>query len=166
MRRRLVIAIVAVAAGAVVLFAVPLALVLQRSYRDEDLLRLQRDTIAVTRGIDVSSQRGDPIELPRTQDTLGVYDQAGRQVAGSGPPVAPQVVRSVLRSGHPADRVEGGHLVAAVPLLVDERVTGAVLAVRTDVGAARDTRGAWLVIAATCLALTWQSSCAAGQRRQ
>jgi hypothetical protein len=73
-RRRLVIAIAAVAGAAVILFAVPLAVVLRHSYRDEDLLRLQRDTIAATRGIDVSSQHGDPIELPRSADTLAVYD--------------------------------------------------------------------------------------------
>ena len=82
MRRRLVIAIAAVAAAAVVLFAVPLALVLSNGYRDEDLLRLQRDTIAATRGIDVSGQQADPIELPRSADVLAVYDAKGRRVAG------------------------------------------------------------------------------------
>ena len=54
MRRRLVVAIAAVAGAAVILFAVPLGIVLQRGYRDEDLLRLQRDTIAAARGIDLS----------------------------------------------------------------------------------------------------------------
>jgi signal transduction histidine kinase len=43
--------------------------------------------------------------------------------------------------------------VAAVPLVVDERVTGVVFAVRTDAGAARDTRGAWLIIAAIAAAV-------------
>ena len=66
MRRRLVIAIAGVAAVAVLLLAVPLAIVLQRTYRDEDLLRLQRDTVAATRGIDLSARRSDPIELPRS----------------------------------------------------------------------------------------------------
>jgi signal transduction histidine kinase len=160
-RRRLVIAIVAVAVGAVVLFALPLAVVLQRSYRDEDLLRLQRDTIAATRGVDLSSQRGDPVELPRSPDRLAVYDRGGRRVAGSGPRVAPRLVSSVLRSGRPSDGVEAGHLVAAVPLVVDERVTGAVLAVRPDAGAARDTRGAWLIIAAIAAAVIAAATIAA-----
>jgi hypothetical protein len=31
--------------------------VLQRSYRDEELLRLQRDTAAATRGVDLNSSR-------------------------------------------------------------------------------------------------------------
>jgi signal transduction histidine kinase len=160
-RRRLVIAIVAVAAGAVLLFAVPLAIVLERSYRDEDLLRLQRDTIAATRGIDLSSQRNDPVELPATRDALSVYDRAGRRVAGDGPPTAPALVRSVLRSGQPSDYADGGKLVAAVPLVVDERVTGAVRAVRAGAGAARDTHGAWLVIAASAAAVIAAASLAA-----
>jgi signal transduction histidine kinase len=160
-RRRLVVAIVAVAAGAVVLFAVPLAIVLERSYRDEDLLRLQRDTIAATRGIDLSAQRDDPVELPRSDDALAVYDRAGRRVAGTGPATAPALVSSVLRSGRPGDAVEGGRLVAAVPLLVDERVAGAVRAVRGGAGAARDTRGAWVVIAAIAAAVLAAATLAA-----
>jgi signal transduction histidine kinase len=160
-RRRLVIAIVAVAAGAVALFAVPLAIVLERSYRDEDLLRLQRDTIAATRAIDLSGQSGDPVELPPSSDALSVYDEAGHRVAGDGPPGAPALVRTVLRSGHPGDRSEHGKLVAAVPLLVGERVTGAVRAVRANAGAARDTHGAWLVIGASAAAVLAAATLAA-----
>jgi signal transduction histidine kinase len=160
-RRRLVIAIVAVAAGAVVLFAVPLAIVLQRSYRDEDLLRLQRDTIAATRGIDLSGQPGDPVELPPSDDALSVYDRAGRRVAGDGPAAAPALVRAVLRSGHPTDDTEAGKLVIAVPLVVRERVTGAVRAVRADAGAARDTHGARLVIGASAAAVIAAATLAA-----
>jgi signal transduction histidine kinase len=148
-----VIAIAAVAGAAVILFAVPLAVVLRHGYRDEDLLRLQRDTIAATRGIDVSSRPGDPIELPRSADALAVYDAGGRRVAGRGPASAPSVVTSVLRTGRPADATHGGRLEVAVPLLVAERVTGAVRAVRSDAGAARDTRGAWLVLAAIATGL-------------
>jgi signal transduction histidine kinase len=160
-RRRLVIAIAAVAGAAVILFAVPLAVVLRSSYRDEDLLRLQRDTIAATRGIDISSQHGDPIELPRSDDALAVYDATGRRVAGRGPAAAPAVVASVLRTGRPADDAHGGQLEVAVPLLVAERVTGAVRAVRSDAGAARDTRGAWLVLAAIAAGVIAAASVAA-----
>ncbi|MCW3006905.1 MAG: sensor histidine kinase, partial [Solirubrobacterales bacterium] len=86
MRRRLVAAIVGVAAAAVVLFTVPLALVLQRSYRDEDLMRLQRDTVGATRAIDLSTQAGDPVELPRlTATAVAAYDRSGRRVGGRGP---------------------------------------------------------------------------------
>jgi signal transduction histidine kinase len=147
-RRRLVIAIAAVAGAAVILFAVPLGLVLQRSYRDEDLLRLQRDTIAASRAIDLSAQGGDPVELPRSADALGVYDRSGRRVAGRGPATAPPDVLAALRRARPADDAGGGQLVVAVPLLAGERVTGAVRAARSDAAAARDTHGAWVVLAA------------------
>ena len=53
MRRRLVVAIAGVAVTAVVLLAVPLGLVLGHSYRQEELLRLQSDTVAATRSIDI-----------------------------------------------------------------------------------------------------------------
>ena len=154
------IAIAAVAGAAVILFAVPLAVVLRHSYRDEDLLRLQRDTIAATRGIDVSSS-GDPIELPRSADVLAVYDRGGRRVAGRGPATAPPVVASVLHTGRPADAARGSRLEVAVPLLDAERVTGAVRAMRSGAGAAHDTRGAWLVLAAIAAGLIAAASLAA-----
>lgn len=145
MRRRLVLAIVAVAAAAVVLFAVPLGIVLGRSYRDEELLRLQRDTIAATRSIDVSGGT-DRVELPRSRDALTVYDRAGRRQVGPGPRRAPRLVSRVLASGRPADAEAAGRLVTAVPLLAGERVAGALRAVRPDARAAADARRAWLAL--------------------
>ncbi len=148
MRRRLVAAIAGVAAVAVVLFAVPLALLLGRTYRDEELLRLQRDTVAATREIDLGSQPADRIELPRTADHLAVYDRAGRRVAGRGPTRADTPVRAALRSARPADDRASGDLLVAVPLLSGERVTGAVRAARDESGAVSDIRQAWLLLAA------------------
>jgi signal transduction histidine kinase len=150
MRRRLVVSIAGVAAAAVVLFAVPLAIVLQRAYRDEDLLRLQRDTIAATRGIDVGGP-GDPVELPPSRDTLTVFDRAGRQLAGTGAEDA--AVRQTLRTGKPADATLDGRLVVAVPLLTGEPVNGAVKAERSGADAANDAHQAWLVLAAGAVAL-------------
>src|SRR4051812_48780889 len=150
MRRRLVLAIAGVAAAAIVLFAVPLAVVLERSYRDEELLRLQRDTIAATRAIDVG-EPGDPIELPPSRDALAAYDRTGRRVAGSG--AADATVREALRTGKAADAAADGRLVVAVPLLSGERVTGAVRAQRSGTEAARDAHQAWLVLAAGAIAL-------------
>ena len=160
MRRRLVIAIAAVATTAIVLFAIPLALVLQRSYRDEDLLRLQRDTVAATRAIDVSG-KGDPIELPPSRDTLTVYDRRARRVAGSGPATGGALVQGALRTGRTQDEARGGRLVVAVPLLTGERVVGAVRAVRSDAGAAADTHNAWLLLGAVALGLVALSVAAA-----
>ena len=72
MKRRLVLAIAGVAAAAVAMFALPLAAVLERSYRDESLLTLQRDTVAATRGIDLSGGP-DRIEVPGFNGEIGIY---------------------------------------------------------------------------------------------
>ena len=84
-KRRLVPAIAGVAACAVVLFAVPFAVVLQRNFRDQELLRLQRDTVAATRSIDLTPGARDRLELPASRDRLAVYNTAGTRVAGHGP---------------------------------------------------------------------------------
>lgn len=151
MRRRLTVAIAGVATLAVVLFAIPLAVLVGRAYRDEALLRLERDTIAATRSIDVRQPGADPVELPRTGDRLGVYDVAGRRVAGTGPPRADRMVQTTLRTGKPVDRRRGGALLVAVPLLSDERVAGAVLALRDEAAATADVHQAWLLLAAVGL---------------
>jgi signal transduction histidine kinase len=147
-RRRLVLAIAGVATLAVTLFAVPLALVLQRTYRDEALLRLQRDTVAATRGIDIDANRRDPIELP-DHGELAVYDTGGRRIAGrGGPPTGDDIVREVLREQAPAAHAEGGRLVVAVPLVVSEQVTGIVRAERDDAEATSLARGQWWLLIA------------------
>jgi signal transduction histidine kinase len=161
MRRRLVLAIVAVATAAVVAFAVPLALVLRSSYRDAERARLQRDTVAATRAIDLGAPGGDPIELPRSRDVIGVYDRTGRRVAGHGPPAADAVVRAALGSGRTADGAAHGALLAAVPLMTHERVTGVVRATR-DADAVNDrVSRAWLGIAGLAAVLVAAAALAA-----
>lgn len=145
MRRRLLIAIGAVAILAVLAFAAPLGIVLGHSYRDQGLLRLQRDTVAISRAVDVSGQAGDEIEIPRSSDLLGVYDLRGRRLAGRGPARVDSIAAQALRSGRPVDATDGGSgLVVAVPLRSGERTVGVLRAQRASVGGAG--RG-WLVIA-------------------
>jgi signal transduction histidine kinase len=148
MRKRLAIAIAGVAAAAVVLFALPFAVALRQTYRDEDLIRLQRDTVAATRSIDLGSSGHDPVELPSSHDSLAVYDLSGRKVAGRGPVRASGSALRALRSGRVADQVVGGRLMAAVPLLHGERVNGVLLAERSGAAASQDTHRAWLALAA------------------
>jgi signal transduction histidine kinase len=152
MRRRLVFAIAGVATIAVVLLAVPLALILQRSNRDEALLRLQRDAAAATRQIDLAGS-GDPVELPPSSDALAVYDRSGRRIAGAGPALAPPVVRTALRTGRSADVAADGRLVVAVPILAGERVSGALRAERSDDDATDDTQAGWLALAGIAAAI-------------
>jgi signal transduction histidine kinase len=152
MRRRLAFAIAGVATVAVVLFAVPLAVLLGGAHRTSDLVRLQRDTFAATRQIDVSGDPGDAVELPRSADALAVYDVRGRRVAGRGPERAPEVVRRALRTGRPADAA-GGALVVAVPLVSGERVVGAVRAERARGDATSDTAEQRLAVAGLALGI-------------
>ncbi|MEA2134781.1 MAG: hypothetical protein QOC68_2690, partial [Solirubrobacteraceae bacterium] len=154
MRRRVVLAIAGVAALAVTLFAIPLALALQRSYRDDELLRLQRDTVAATRQIDLGTPSGDPVELPSGPRALAVYDATGRRIAGRGGPArADSLTRAALREQRPAARSAGGRLEVAVPLVVGERVAGAVSAERSDAVVARRAHRAWLALAGLALAV-------------
>ena len=153
MRRRLVLAIAAVATGAVLLLAVPLGIVLGRGYHDKELLRLQRDTAAATRGVDLSPGQRDPVELPASRDTLAAYDPSGRRVSGHGPPSASPLVRQVLRSGRVADAEHAGAIEVVVPIVNSERVSGAVRAVRSDGAAADAARRAWLTLGAVALGI-------------
>jgi signal transduction histidine kinase len=150
-RRRLILAIVGVAAAAVGLFALPLAVVLRDGYRDQELLRLQRDTVAAARSIDLGARSGDPVELPGGPDRLAVYDAGGRRVAGpasAGPPRADGVVRDALRRRSPTTRVGAGTLVVGVPLLTGERVTGVIRAAASDAVVAHRAHRAWRALVA------------------
>jgi len=155
-----VLAIAGVATTAVVLFALPLAVVLQRSYRDEALLRLQRDTVAATRQIDVTGS-DDPVELPRTGDAMTVYDNRGRRLAGPGPARAGPSVRSALRSGRLTTETAEGRLIAVVPLLSNEKISGAVEAVRSDGAVEGRERAARLALAGLALGVIGTSVLAA-----
>jgi signal transduction histidine kinase len=145
-RRRLVLAIGAVTAGSVVLFAIPLAIVLGRQLHDEALLRLQRDAIAATRAIDLPAQHGDPVEVPRSHDLLAVYGRSGRRIAGAGPAAPGRQVADALRTGRPSSAEAAQRLVVAVPVLSRERVIGALRASRSTAALDADVRDAWLIV--------------------
>jgi signal transduction histidine kinase len=162
-----VLAIGLVAAASVTLFGLPLAVLVQRVYRNEDQLRLQRDTVAATRQIDVPPTRGDPVELPPSSDELAVYDLGGRRIAGRGPATADDVVRRALRSDRPSDAAATRELLAAVPLVGDERVSGAVRASRSAEAVTRFTRRAWLgllVLAIVVVSLAAVAAAVIGRR--
>jgi signal transduction histidine kinase len=156
-----VLAIAGVAAVAVLLFAIPLGLVLAQSYRDRELLVLQRDTVAATRRIDVAPGGPDPIELPPSRDVLGVYDRRGALVAGRGPTRADGAVVAALRGSRPVSRTEDGRLVTAVPLVVRERVAGVVRAERPDAAVERSARDAWLLLGGLAAAVVAGAAVAA-----
>lgn len=142
------LAIAGVAAGAIILFGIPLALVVQRSFRDEELVRLQRDTVAATRNVDLPLPAGDRIDLPAFAGTLALYTPAGVLIAGHGPARADATVRRAIRLRAPEGIAGDDDLIVAVPLFAGERITGIVRGRRSQAAVTEDTRHAWLVIAA------------------
>ena len=102
MRRRILLAIVGVAAGAVLLLAVPLAIGVGQLYREQEVVSLERDATAAARGFDARAESGDPVEFPPSPDALAAYDAEGRRLSGDGPPMADEVVaeHAHLGNGH------------------------------------------------------------------
>src|SRR3984893_10850251 len=128
LRRRVLVAILAVTALAVILFALPLGIAVQRLYRTEAVTALQRDA-ARAAAVVPDTIPGGPVNLPRqssSQPVIGVYDTAGQRVAGSGP------ARSVLAASAPRaqvrDAIEGGDLAVITPIPSDQRAVGTVRA--------------------------------------
>src|SRR5580700_845144 len=128
LRRRVLVSILAVTALAVILFALPLGVAVQRLYRTEAVTALQRDA-ARAAAVVPDAITGDPASLPRklsSGPSFGVYDTAGRRVAGSGPArsaLAASGARTPVRDG-----VEGVDLAVTVPIPSDQKVVGTVRA--------------------------------------
>jgi signal transduction histidine kinase len=128
LRRRVLVSIMAVTVFAVILFTLPLGIAVQRLYRSEMVTALQRDA-ARAAAVVPDSIPGGLVSVPSRPSwfrSLGVYDTAGRRIAGSGPG------RSVLAaSGARAqvrDAVEGTDLAVIVPIPSDQKAVGAVRA--------------------------------------
>jgi signal transduction histidine kinase len=115
-RRRILLTILLVTAGAVGAFFVPAMLAVRSRIQRSDLLELQREASTVATRI------GDgPVELAAMDalldrgHELGVYDVGGRLVAGVGPDRADAVV-DVALAGESAEGSIDGNLVAAAPV--------------------------------------------------
>ena len=135
MRRRIVLAIFAVAALAIALFAVPLAVVVERFVDEESTLRVERQAILAARVVpeDFDNNR-DPVELPADTASihLGLYDRHGSRVAGAGPKTADAATAGALAS-HVTDTETDASRVVAVPLSVDEQIIGVIRAEQSTV---------------------------------
>src|SRR5260370_36595493 len=87
LRRRVLVSIMTVTALAVIVFALPLAVAVQRLYRTETVTALQRDA-ARAAAVVPDSIPGGPASLPgrlSAAPSFGAYDTAGPRVGGSGP---------------------------------------------------------------------------------
>ncbi|MFE8944381.1 sensor histidine kinase [Streptomyces sp. NPDC007856] len=156
MRQRVVRVALTAALVAVVLLAVPLALVIRSSLYAGQRDTLERAALAAAVRVSPDYASGDPVELPAAPagGRLGLYDPQLRLRAGSGPRAGDTAVRRALGA-----QVVRGHfgddLVAAVPVSHAEKVIGVVRA-SSPAAAVRDrVIAAWTVLAGACtLALT------------
>nr|MDQ6910883.1 two-component sensor histidine kinase [Actinomycetota bacterium] len=117
MSRRILTAIFVVAVVVIVGFGVPLAVAVQRLYRNEAVVRLEREAARAGAQVPTTFRTsGDPVELPASDDgtQLGVYAPDGQRLLGAGPhqggdEVARAAAGKIAESAH-------GTLVVASPL--------------------------------------------------
>lgn len=153
MTRRIVTAITAVAIAAVIAFGLPLGVLIQRQYRAEAILELERQATAATIEVPSTFQADrDPLEVPEGTDgaTIGVYLPDGTKVAGAGPDRTGGVVREAA-SGKVADEQVGSQLVVAVPVTGQERVSAVVRAAQPTDRLNSRVQRAWAAMAALAL---------------
>ncbi|MFC4050022.1 histidine kinase dimerization/phospho-acceptor domain-containing protein [Actinomadura syzygii] len=128
LRRQVLVAIVGVTALAIVLFALPLALSVQRLYRDETITELERDATRIA-AVVPDDLAHKPRSVPRPEGlsphlTVGVYGLTGSRLTGDGPSQSPLAVRG--RDGRVHDRVEHDQIAVSAPVPSDEGVTAIV----------------------------------------
>jgi len=158
-------AMLGIAVLAVVGFGVPLALSVQRLYRDDALLRLSEEATraVVTVPVTFGPER-DPPELPASSAgvDLALYDPSGRRLQGTGPDRADTAVLAALRDG--AAQRDQAALVVAVPVGSQELVVAAVRAAVTPGEVTRRVRRTWAGMAVLGLAVLSVAGAVAARR--
>jgi signal transduction histidine kinase len=153
LRRRVLASILAVTTLAVVLFALPLGLAVQRLYRTEAVTTLQQEATRIA-AVVPDGIPGVHVRLPRGASSqasvVGVYDTAGQRVAGSGPS------RSVLAAGGGKSQVrtamEGVDLAVVAPIPSDQKAAGTVRAAISYSSVTARVYQAWAAMALFALA--------------
>lgn len=151
MKRRILAAIVAVSAIALIILGIPLGLAVERLYHKQEIVRLEREAAQATRAVDPGViGAGDPVELPKSNSRtlkLAYYGADGTRIAGRGPAKADAVVWNALR-GSVSDVHAADSLTVSVPVSRAENVVGAIRAA-APASVVRDrVHRAWLVMTA------------------
>lgn len=151
LRRRVLAAIVSATVLGVVLFAIPLAITVQRFHKGEQVAQLQRDAtrLAATAPESVS---GIPTTVHRptgmsSRVQIGLYRSDGHLVSGSGPTFS--AVAAAARDNRLHEATEAGRLAVAAPVPGDN---GVKVTARVSIATGRTADGVllvWLAIAAT-----------------
>ncbi|RJQ86793.1 sensor histidine kinase [Amycolatopsis panacis] len=152
MRRRIVTITVVVAVLATALFGLPLAAGLLWYYRTHTTSELERaaDRTAVVVADALANGRVPRLpgnDLPEGT-RVGVYDAAGRLVAGQGPAEADEVVREVVSTRRDmVDGQIGADDVLAVPVVAGPHLTGVVRTALPQSELVREVGLSWLAMA-------------------
>jgi signal transduction histidine kinase len=151
-RERIVRVAVAAVAIALLLFAVPLAVIVRSALFDDERRELQATALQGAVRIDPDFARSNPVELPHNSDQqIGVYDVSSRLRFGLGPETGDAVVRRAA-TGTIADGQLGGELIVAVPVTSEEKVVGVVRAAQPVQVIWNGVVLAWLALAALAAA--------------
>ncbi|MFC5745766.1 sensor histidine kinase [Actinomadura rugatobispora] len=129
--------------------AVPLSLLARHHYRDEAMLRLERQAVAAETAWRTARHPSTPVAA---HSAVGIYGYAGRRFAGTGP--ARSALAAATRDGQFHEAVEDGHLAIAMPV-TDARVMRVSMPYAP---VAHRTERTWTIIWAVALALALAAS--------
>jgi len=134
---------------ALVLFAVPLAIMVRSAFYNQERVELERAALAAALQVGPQFVSGDRVELQaaETDNQVGVYDMKMHLRAGRGPVAADPVTRGAA-NGRAANGQSGGNLVVAVPVTSAENVVGVVRTSVADSVVWTRVILAWLAMAA------------------
>ncbi|MPY30548.1 HAMP domain-containing histidine kinase [Streptomyces adustus] len=159
MRQRVVRVALTAALVAVVLLAVPLALVIRSSLYTAQRDALEREALAAAVRVSPDYVTGDLVELPPAPSGghLGLYDPRARLRAGSGPTNGDAPVRRALGGGLVRGETRG-QIVVTVPVPHAEQVIGVVRASSPAASVQHRVLAAWSVllgvaVLAVCIAV-------------
>lgn len=145
---------VAVSVVAVIVLGVPLGVAVDHLYRNEEILRLERQATVATQSVDATSiGTTDPVELPAAPRGAGLalYSQSGMRIAGRGPARADGVVLRALH-GRVREPSATRRPIVAVPIARQETIVAAIRAEAPPGAVTARVHRAWLLMIATGLA--------------
>ncbi|MDP9116991.1 MAG: HAMP domain-containing histidine kinase [Actinomycetota bacterium] len=147
MRRRITLLAAATALLAVVLLAVPLAVVAAHGYVNDERLELQRAAATAAAAIRGDRPQVSALKIDRSEISASVYDSSGTLLDGAGPKRGGALVTSAV-AGTEATETTGAGISVAAPVSDGDRVTSVVV-LRANVSAAHHrTLIASLILAA------------------
>ena len=129
-------------AVAILLFALPLAIVVRQLVDEDAALRVEREAVLAARAVPADfAASPDPVELRENSDgiTLGLYSADGLLITGTGPDQVEATLRVAL-DNRVIDTENPGSRVVAVPVAADEKVVGLIRAEQSSSASERRSR--------------------------